>query len=186
MPASTGSSGRSEEDLKSKGSELCLACGLCCRGAFFVNTIDPEDYGLYPSRKTLPPGIPAPPRCLLHVDNKCRIYNDPRKPVFCSDWQCLLLKRLMRKAVTLESAKRVIAEIVRLFECVAQSLPPDGSKPVIKKALEAWENRKDEMSSGRLNRAQILNISSFLRLVDQYLKPYTPGLFHIRRSPLDA
>jgi len=177
MTESRGSDGRAEEALKAKGSELCLSCGLCCRGAFFVNTIDPEDYGLSPPRKTLPPGKPAPPRCLLHVDDKCSIYDHPHKPIFCSDWQCGLLKQLTKGAVTLESAKRTVAEITRLYERVARFMPPDGSKPVIKQALESWENRKDEMSSGRLNEPQLLDISSFLHLVDRHLKPFTPGLF---------
>ncbi|MBN2198798.1 MAG: hypothetical protein JW747_03010 [Candidatus Aminicenantes bacterium] len=186
MTESRGVAGRTENDLKAQGSELCLACGLCCRGVFFVNTIDPEDYGLSPSRRTLPPGTPAPPRCLLHVDNKCLIYDDPRKPVFCSDWQCHLLKQLLRNAVTLESAKDIVAEITRLYERIARFMPPDGSMPVVKQALEVWKNRKEELSAGRLSGAQLLDISSFLRLVDQYLKPYTPGLLRHSRSLPDS
>jgi hypothetical protein len=144
---------------------------------FFVNTIDPADYGLRPSRKALPPGSPAPPACLLHRDNRCSIYDHPRKPVFCSDWKCLLLERLEDGAVAFESALRTVAEINQLHEKVALILPAESSRPVLKVALEAWENKKIVMSSGRLTGPQLLVISSFLRLVDDYLKPYKPGLF---------
>ncbi|OGD27831.1 MAG: hypothetical protein A2Y56_07660 [Candidatus Aminicenantes bacterium RBG_13_63_10] len=169
--------------MKSLSSELCLACGLCCRGVFFVNTIDPENYGLAPPRRSLPPGSPAPPRCLLHVENRCLIYDDPRKPVFCSDWKCLLLKQLLNEAVTFASAKRVVSQVVHLYERVATILRPVCAKPVLKLALEAWENRKEEMSSGRLNGAQLLDICSFLLLVDRHLKPYKPGLFENGGKP---
>ena len=160
-----------KETLTAKGSDLCLACGLCCKGVFFANTMNPEDYGVHLLRRRVTPS------CLLHVDNKCLIYEHPRKSSLCSDYQCHLLKQLRDDVITLESAMRIVAEIVRLYERVAESLRLDSSKPVIKLALEAWENRKEEVSAGRLSKDQVLDIFSFMRLVDQYLKPNKPGHF---------
>ena len=71
----------------------CLDCGLCCG----LRTFEIEDNEVIPSEwtcinslngkrdmKRQPNG-----RCILQdpLTNKCTIYNDPRKPKICSEWQ---------------------------------------------------------------------------------------------------
>lgn len=177
MPDPSDSGTRDEKALAAAGSKLCLACGLCCRGAFFVNTIDPKEFGFDRPSRTGPSRKQSPPGCRLHIDNKCAIYNHPRKPIFCSEWECRLLKKLKAGEVSLESAMRAVTRIVRLYEKVALSVPSDNAQPVFKQALEVWEKHKESGTLDGLKIDQILDIVSFLRLADRYIKPNTPGLF---------
>jgi len=107
------------ESLKSKseitrGEELCLKCGLCCNGAIFADVQlmagdDAEslaELGLAVKvagsvRKTrfLQP-------CVAHDGCRCRIYD--KRPSYCRQFECDLLKRCSGGRLAKEAALEIV------------------------------------------------------------------------------
>lgn len=106
------SSTRVNGHIESKGSELCLYCGLCCRGVIFnraalePSEIKPaKDYGLrYFKANKGEYAFRLP--CCLYQNDKCSIYLNRLNA--CKRYRCSLLKRLINGDIDLEESKLIV------------------------------------------------------------------------------
>jgi len=102
-------------------SELCLTCGLCCRGVLHPDAILDEDEIAKANRLELTVGVNSagndvfalPCRHHDHDHNACTIYDD--RFHVCRRYTCDLLSLLLADGITLEDA-RGIAETTRAVE----------------------------------------------------------------------
>ena len=90
-------------------SRLCLACGICCQGAFhFGARVDDGEHaavhalGLTIQDSEEGPVFPLP--CPLHQENRCTVYAD--RPSACRFYQCKLLRRYLAGKVTWDDCVR--------------------------------------------------------------------------------
>lgn len=92
----------------SDGHQVCLACGLCCRGVWFSRVVLEEDE-VEPARIAGLPlemigektGFQQP--CVLHQDGCCSAYQVWR-PKVCVNFSCKLLDRLVAGEIPLTDA----------------------------------------------------------------------------------
>jgi hypothetical protein len=109
------------------GSELCLACGLCCNGVLFRDVqLRPGDnegallsIGAPVWRSKTRASLPQPCAALC-PDNQCRIYAD--RPRRCREFECALLKRVLARTVSTDRALRTIRSARQRAEKVRQLL----------------------------------------------------------------
>ena len=95
------------------GSELCLACGLCCNGVLFrdveLRSGDNEavlrSIGAAVRRLKTKASVPQPCAALCQ-DNRCQIYAE--RPQRCREFECALLKRFLAGALPVAGALRVV------------------------------------------------------------------------------
>ncbi len=169
-----------------KSSALCLGCGLCCKGLFFRHDNDPQQYGVMISISEKN-NQSFPLCCPLLVDDRCYIHQHPDRPFICKDYQCQLLKRYMRDEVSLEFARRAIAEITRLFLGVKDYLPLNDSKPAFYILQDAWYERNNEKSQlWGCTPNQAMDISSLIRLVNEYILPFEDGFLSSSSASSDG
>lgn len=117
---------RGNGHIESKASELCLCCGLCCRGIIFnraalkSNEIQlAKDCGLryFASGKgefafSLP--------CYLYQNNCCSIYLN--RPDACKKYRCDLLKRLINGDIDLEASKLIALQVKGLMDSIDKQM----------------------------------------------------------------
>jgi hypothetical protein len=95
------------------GSDLCLACGLCCNGVLFRDVeLRPGDnetvlcsVGAVVRRLKTKTSVPQPCPALCQ-DNRCQVYAE--RPQRCREFECALLKRVLTGAVPANHALRTI------------------------------------------------------------------------------
>lgn len=96
----------------SGGSELCVACGLCCKGVLHDHApLQPQEKEVA-ARLRLPiyrgridyDAFSLP--CPHHQNDRCSVY--PDRPKVCGDYQCDLLKRYREGTISLDEALDVV------------------------------------------------------------------------------
>ena len=109
------------------GMTLCISCGLCCTGHFFVWSklrsaeLDPiESLGLKVFREPGQRGFNQP--CPLW-QGQCTIYHSPHYPRFCHTYKCKLLKQLQNENIPLPEALIVVERAKELIKQVELLLP---------------------------------------------------------------
>lgn len=136
-------------DDRSRGSDLCTQCGLCCNGALHnFAKLEPEEVE-YASglgltlRASGRPGFALP--CPMLEGTLCSIYGD--RPKVCSRYKCKLLQELEAGAVTLDAAIGKVGTAKELVRRTASLLPEDMTMPGARALLPAAESdlRADEM-----------------------------------------
>ena len=115
-----------EQIVRSEGAQLCLHCGLCCKGYFHSQAIinNEEDLNLaknmgasiveYTDNKQYFQ-LPCP-----KFNEKCSIY--PYRPSVCENHQCDLLKRVLEGEIGLEKAINISSEMKKLCTTLDQVL----------------------------------------------------------------
>jgi Fe-S-cluster containining protein len=110
------------------GQELCLACGLCCNGAIFAdvrllvedNVKDLADLGLnLKSRGSARRPLLVQP-CAAHDGCRCNIYE--KRPGYCRQFDCALLKSYWQGHVRKDKALRIIRSARKQITTVKQLL----------------------------------------------------------------
>jgi hypothetical protein len=112
----------------SNGSDLCISCGLCCRGVLH-NSALVEKYeinkvrklGLSYFKKTSDKSAFKLP-CVLFIGNKCSIYYSSR-PSTCVNYRCKLLKRLLNGEINISESKQVVSKTKNLVGSIESQLP---------------------------------------------------------------
>lgn len=120
------SGARGNGHIESKGSELCLYCGLCCRGVIFnraalkPDEIRPaKDYGLhYFTAGNGEYAFRLP--CRLYQNNKCSIYLNRLNA--CKRYRCNLLKRLINGEIGLEESKLIVFQVKSLMDSINKQM----------------------------------------------------------------
>lgn len=121
-------------DLISKGSELCVECGLCCQGFLhpyalvyddevdFVKALDLEPYTdeRVPDEKLF--RLP----CHHHKNGCCSIY--PNRPRVCGEYKCNVLLRFLDQGASFEKSQTLVRTAVHLVEAIQTHIGSSGSK----------------------------------------------------------
>lgn len=107
------------------GSGLCLACGICCQGAFHfgARVHEGEEQAVRALGLTITDseeGTVFPLPCPRHQENRCTIYAD--RPGACRDYQCKLLLRYQAGKVTWEDCMRRVELAKSLLVSVRRQL----------------------------------------------------------------
>jgi uncharacterized protein len=131
----------------SRGSALCLQCGLCCQGTLHRGAaLKPEDEAIA-SLLRLPiyekpggRGFTLP--CPWHREGRCGVYDVRPSP--CREYECDLLERHLRGDVSLEDALKTVGtakEMARDLRAAMKSrgLPHSGN---LWNALEQFAHRQ--------------------------------------------
>lgn len=133
----------------SQSSQLCLTCGICCQGIFFYHHQDPKIYGLDPEHGDRVNKNPLLPLCCqLYRGNRCIIYNHPKRPSICGEYQCQILKELLTNKINLEQSKQIIEMIKNLINKIVLQLPQPikKQKPAIHLMSDALKFLQKELS----------------------------------------
>lgn len=104
-------------------NSLCLKCGLCCNGVIFADVqLKPRENArllqslglkLSSNRKFTQP-------CSAFAGCKCKIYSD--RPIYCREFECLLLKNVKAGHIKWAEANRTIRSTLRCVEKVKSLL----------------------------------------------------------------
>ena len=139
---------------------LCLSCGACCMGVLHDHgTLEPEDAEVA-ARLRLPVFTHASGRqaftmpCPCYKDDKCSTY--PDRPVMCGAYECHVLGRHQRGALSFEQASALTKELRELMAALHEQMDEalDPSRSVWDQA-EAFEARqRSAMEAIQLVRTQ--------------------------------
>lgn len=162
---------RSQED----GQELCLACGMCCRGDLYRNAgLHPDELPAARSLR-LPiiqdeaagPAFALP--CPKLDGNACTIYDDERKPNVCSSFECKLLKRYLGGEIDLERSLERVREARSLIDRLREEIGRDADAPIWTQLTEWAEAGGERRAETRMRVGQLMRIlsSHFLPPVDR-------------------
>lgn len=101
-----------------QGSDLCLACGLCCTALFHRQALlQPDELNLAETlglivrsvEENLSFQLPCP--CFRH--GRCTVY--PNRPKVCRSYQCKLLRALKNREIELDAALKQVERVKALL-----------------------------------------------------------------------
>ena len=108
-----------------QGSELCISCGLCCRGILhFHGVLQPNEVepisklGLICVEKE--GGMVFQLPCPCYLDARCSVY--PNRPAACIGYRCKLLKRFLKNEIDLGASKQLVVDVKALLSVIQQRL----------------------------------------------------------------
>lgn len=164
-------------DDRSRGSDLCTQCGLCCNGALHnFAKLEPEEVE-YASglgltlRASGRPGFALP--CPMLEGTLCSIYGD--RPKVCSRYKCQLLQDLEAGAVTLDAA---IGKVGTAKELVrqAETLMPEGiTLPGARALSQQAPDAATDLSGRAGGMALRLAITALSLYIDKHFKNSREG-----------
>ena len=168
---SNGHSPDKGHDMLLRGSALCLACGLCCKGVLHdhAGLLDGEtqlanELGLTPYTKKNDYQAFALP-CPRHKNGKCSVYG--QRPQVCSHYQCDLLKKYLKGRIDFEESIALVKKTKDLVDATYQYLcGADLSRRIWQQVQEFWEQHLDGRGSREFARA---NAPFLLEKVGQLL-----------------
>lgn len=116
----------SDGHIESKGSELCLSCGLCCKGIIFNRAaLKPDELkfakgtGLnYFTERKGKYAFRLP--CHLYRNGRCSAYLNRLDA--CKRYQCKLLKRLMKGEIDIEESRMIILQAKSLMSLIDKQI----------------------------------------------------------------
>ncbi len=152
----------------SKGVELCLSCGLCCKGMLFdhaaIETDETElvnQLGLNPYQKKVDYDAFSLP-CPRFKDSKCTIY--AQRPRICGDYQCKLLNGYLQGEISFGESIELVRKAISLMEAIYQHIGGDPSKSIwkqIRNFLELQVRSVNSEESRRINARLLLDVKKF-------------------------
>ncbi len=131
-------------DRISKGIELCMSCGFCCKETLLFDHIHLEtdetelvsQLGLTPYKKKVNHDAFCMP-CPRFKDSKCSVY--AQRPRACRNYQCKLLKEYLQGTISFEESIELVRKTISLMEAIYQHIGGiDPSKRI-------WEQIRDFM-----------------------------------------
>ena len=115
LPVETGSAAPDSKQ------NLCLTCGLCCRGPVFKYvTVEAEEAarietaGFLIDRTTDKLKLCQP--CEAHDGQRCTVYAD--RPKKCANFQCLLLQSYKTNEISFNDARELIDRTYNLLKAI--------------------------------------------------------------------
>lgn len=129
-------------------SELCLACGICCRGVLHTYAvIQPDEIdqvlglGLEPMMRGDRNGFLLP--CPLFTGNCCPVYANRLSP--CRGYRCALLKKYGKNDITLDQALLIVKITKELLSDVIEHLPHGYSFSHLQKAIHGIKDTEQNL-----------------------------------------
>ena len=150
-------SATSASEVKSDGSRLCLACGLCCEGVLHAHAVVKPDEikhvrALGLTVEALRDGLIFPLPCPLHQDRRCSIYTTTR-PHVCGAYQCDLLKKFLAGTLSLEQGTQIVQRARELLKDVIAQLPTGYSFEELRRQLDQeWDSAHGLFGSAEMRR----------------------------------
>ena len=114
---------------------LCQSCGMCCRGAFFVNIkISEDEMTLLTQATRLKPfsrknKFYSPQPCPELSSNACLIYD--RRPKDCKNYECKLLDSLKSRTKSLDECLSDVQLLQTKYDQLCHILLNQDSAPSI-------------------------------------------------------
>ena len=149
------------------GSELCLACGLCCNGALHTSVpVRPEHIQLVRNlgltiEKTDDHKLGFLQPCPLYQKDRCSAY--PHHPPTCQEYRCALLQRYENGDVTLEDSLAITRTAKELLVGAARlGVGAVSGESLRFELAQSWDGEHGLRGSGALRRA---NAELLLRAV---------------------
>ena len=160
---------------------LCTSCGMCCKGAWFVNIkIAKDELAKVTQTTKLKPyskrgNLFSPQPCPELSENGCAVYDS--RPIDCHDYECKLLKSLKSSNKQLYECLSDVSQLKHKYGQVSELLRAQATSPSIKtfnlraelgmflnsiKTKLHSSNDIDEIPT----RAQIIQIHDYLKLVN--------------------
>jgi Fe-S-cluster containining protein len=109
-------------DLISKGVELCLSCGICCKGTLHDRAhLEPDEtelvsqLGLTLYQNNVDYGAFDLP-CPCFKDGKCSVY--AQRPRKCGNFQCKLLKGYLQGLISFGESTELVKKAKSLMEAI--------------------------------------------------------------------
>jgi len=131
-----------------EGSELCLACGICCRGILHTHAvIEPDEidqvqaFGLTAKKWGDVLGFPLP--CPLFAENFCPVYTNRLSP--CREYRCALLKKYEKNDTSLDQALLIVHITKELLSDVIEHLPPGYTFTHLQKAIQGIQDTDENL-----------------------------------------
>ena len=158
----------------SGNSKLCLACGLCCTGAFFTKAVVEPSYleiaaELGVTVDTLAPdsnGFWLP--CGLYRNGQCSIYQ--HRPPVCQSYRCVLLRKYERGEIALDECLRIVQEVKKL-------LTDGGKNPQEQFSLRSRQEKLGKITeltgggqTAQTNAALMLRAAALEVLIQRYFR----------------
>jgi hypothetical protein len=161
----------------SRGSQLCLSCGLCCQGLMEkAAVLEPNEIELAKELKleyfmTIDGIYKFHLPCPLVSENVCTVYGN-RHPSVCTEFQCLLLDQLLNDEISLEASLKIIHKIKKYTNSIKEKISfIDRSKSFLDLIQDCWDSQQD------LNEELFFDIAACRYLIFRYImspsKPYS-------------
>ncbi len=145
-------------DLESKGTQLCLSCGLCCQGLL-------HDHARLETCETelaTQLGLPLCPGnsdshafslpCPLYKGDRCSVY--PNRPSVSGDYQCDLLKKFLQGMIGFEQSMALVKSAKELLSAIRQQIGnADPSHRIWQQVADFLERQENNSNSEELRRA---------------------------------
>lgn len=128
------------DDQPVNGSDLCLACGMCCDGTLFrTTTLQPHESPMAAARGAVVVETPAADGtthhsiaqpCLWWRNGCCSQYADWR-PDVCATYECQLLTNFVTGTMTLAQCLEIVDDLRNAVNDAATVDPAPSSPPAI-------------------------------------------------------
>ena len=109
-----------------KSNELCLSCGLCCRGAIFHRaSLEADEISLAKSiglryfaygKRDFAFSLPCP----KYRNDKCSIYLN--RPSACKRYRCKILRQLMDGEINIQQSQMIVLRVRRLLNSIDKQI----------------------------------------------------------------
>ena len=167
------------QSLKKESQTLCLYCGFCCDGSLFglarigkAEEVESLEGKWFVIRREDGKNWFLQP-CPHYRNEKCRIYDDNSKPLICSDYKCILLKKCLNGDMSWLTAGKIIHNTKKVMADVKSSLrssgrddaPPSLNERLAKLGIMA-ESEEFRQNNGDL----LLKVNELTSLLECYFK----------------
>jgi len=140
---------------------------MCCQGILFYQQLDSRPFAISPEPRN--PLFPSACHLFSFSQNKCLIYEDPRRPLICRNYQCHLVKRLQQNKLSFEQAQSKIDNIKTLLTKILVQIPQsDPTIPLYLPIQRISDALQQELESGdRSNLELFLDINWLMLLINR-------------------
>ena len=169
-----------DEPLLNPGSQLCVACGLCCEGALHdLAVLRPDEiplaFSLGMTVTETDGQVDFQLPCHLLKNGCCTVYS--RRPSPCSGYRCQLLKSLEVGAIDLEEGLDKVRNAHALVRIVRDLLPQEMTLPEARTlARAASKESAPAANEAKLTMGKIkLQVTALILYLDKHFRNKREG-----------
>lgn len=158
-----------------KFNELCLSCGLCCRGAIFHRaSLDADEISLAKSiglryfsfgKKDFAFSLP----CHKYSNDKCSVYLN--RPGACRRYRCKILRQLINGEVNLEQSRTIVLQARKLLNSIDEETNMEQSGDPMQRIVRFMDLRyKNSIACKNPEKDLLKDIGSFFAILQRYFE----------------